>query len=132
VTDYYGVDARFGTLGDFVEFTHAARERGIRVLADLVVNHTSIDHPWFQAVRASRESKYREYYLWSDEKPENAEWADQSVGDQGRSPAGCAAKYADTLPIMSSVSWPAKACIRCTYSEPPRRSSRNSWSCSSR
>jgi maltose alpha-D-glucosyltransferase/alpha-amylase len=72
VTDYYGVDARLGTLGEFVEFTHAARERGIRVLADLVVNHTSIDHPWFQAARGSRESKYREYYLWSDEKPANA------------------------------------------------------------
>ncbi|MGE3178259.1 MAG: alpha-amylase family protein [Vicinamibacterales bacterium] len=72
VTDFYNVDSRLGTLGDFVEFTRAARERGIRVLADLVVNHTSVDHPWFQAAREDRDSMYRDYYLWSDEKPEDA------------------------------------------------------------
>ena len=72
VTDFYGVDPRLGTLGDFVEFTRAARERGIRVLADLVVNHTSIDHPWFQAARRDARSEYRDYYVWSEEKPENA------------------------------------------------------------
>ena len=72
VTDFYGVDPRLGTLGDFVEFTHAAHERGIRVLVDLVVNHTSIDHPWFQEARRNPESSYRGYYLWSNEKPENA------------------------------------------------------------
>ena len=49
VSDYYGVDPRYGTLGDFVEFTHGAKQRGIRVLIDLVVNHTSEEHPWFQA-----------------------------------------------------------------------------------
>lgn len=72
VSDFYGVDPRLGTLGDFVDFTRAARERGIRVLADLVVNHTSSDHPWFQAARLSRTSEFRDFYLWSDEKPENA------------------------------------------------------------
>src|SRR5688500_8361936 len=51
VMDYYGVDARLGTLGDFVEFLRAARERGIRVITDLVINHTSGQHPWFQAAR---------------------------------------------------------------------------------
>ena len=49
VMDYYNVDPRLGTLGDFVEFMHQARERGIRVIVDLVVNHTSIQHPWFGA-----------------------------------------------------------------------------------
>ena len=49
VSDYYGVDARYGSLGDFVEFTQACRQRGLRVLIDLVVNHTSDQHPWFQA-----------------------------------------------------------------------------------
>jgi alpha amylase-like protein len=48
VADYYGVDPRYGTLGDFVEFTHGCRQRGIRVLIDLVVNHTSDKHPWFK------------------------------------------------------------------------------------
>jgi maltose alpha-D-glucosyltransferase/alpha-amylase len=51
IADYYGVDPRYGTLGDFVEFTHGCRQRGIRVLIDLVVNHTSDKHPWFQEAR---------------------------------------------------------------------------------
>jgi maltose alpha-D-glucosyltransferase/alpha-amylase len=72
VQDYYGVDPRLGTLGDFVEFMHKARERGIRVLIDLVVNHTSDQHPWFQAARRSKDSPYRDYYIWSDTLPANA------------------------------------------------------------
>ena len=54
VSDYYNVDSRFGTLGDFVEFTHSAEQRGMRVLIDLVVNHTSDQHPWFRSERARR------------------------------------------------------------------------------
>lgn len=73
ISDYYTVDPRYGTLGDFVEFSHAARDRGIRVIADLVVNHTSIDHPWFQAARRDPGSKYRDWYVWSKEEPANAE-----------------------------------------------------------
>jgi maltose alpha-D-glucosyltransferase / alpha-amylase len=51
VSDYYGVDPRYGTIGDFVEFTHGCRQRGMRVLIDLVVNHPSNEHPWFQEAR---------------------------------------------------------------------------------
>lgn len=69
VMDYYNVDPCLGTLGDFVEFMHEARERGIRVLIDLVVNHTSIQHPWFQAARSDKNSKYRDYYVWLDNPP---------------------------------------------------------------
>ena len=72
VSDYYGVNPAYGTLGDFVEFTHAARQRGIRVLIDLVVNHTSDQHPWFQDARRNPDSKYRDWYVWSDKKPRNA------------------------------------------------------------
>jgi maltose alpha-D-glucosyltransferase/alpha-amylase len=72
VMDYYGVDPRLGTLGDFVELMHQARERGIRVLADLVVNHTSDQHPWFQSARRSEGSPYRDFYVWSDTLPANA------------------------------------------------------------
>src|SRR4051794_27885138 len=72
VADYYNVDPRYGTLGDFVEFTHAARQRGIRVLIDLVVNHTSNEHPWFKDARSDPESKYREWYVWSKKKPSTA------------------------------------------------------------
>jgi maltose alpha-D-glucosyltransferase/alpha-amylase len=73
ISDYYGVDPRYGSLGDFVAFTHAAKQRGMRVLVDLVVNHTSEEHPWFKAARDDPSSKYRDYYIWADEKPEDAD-----------------------------------------------------------
>ncbi len=73
VSDYYNVDPRYGTLGDFVEFTHAAKQRGIRVLIDIVVNHTSNEHPWFQDARRDPKSRYRDWYVWSDKKPANAD-----------------------------------------------------------
>lgn len=73
VADYYNVDPRFGTLGDFVEFTHAAAQRGMRVLIDLVVNHTSDQHPWFQEARRDPGSKYRDWYVWADRKPARAD-----------------------------------------------------------
>lgn len=73
VMDYYTVDARLGSLGDFVEFTRQARERGIRILIDLVVNHTSDQHPWFQSAIKDKNSKYLDYYFWSKEKPEDIE-----------------------------------------------------------
>ena len=72
ISDYYGVDPRYGTLGDFVEFTHGCHQRGIRVIIDLVVNHTSDQHPWFQAARSSRDSPYRDWYVWSDTRPSDA------------------------------------------------------------
>jgi maltose alpha-D-glucosyltransferase/alpha-amylase len=55
-----------------VEFLDAAEERGIRVIIDLVLNHTSVDHPWFQEARKDKNSKYHKYYIWLDEKPENS------------------------------------------------------------
>ena len=73
VADYYNVDPRYGTLGDFVEFTHGCKQRGMRVLIDLVVNHTSDQHPWFQEARRDPQSKYRDWYVWSKKKPPNAE-----------------------------------------------------------
>ena len=72
VSDYYGVDPRYGSLGDFVEFTQGCRQRGLRVLIDLVVNHTSNQHPWFQESCKDPKSKYRDWYVWSKKKPRNA------------------------------------------------------------
>jgi trehalose synthase len=72
VADYYGVADKYGTLGDLAELVRTARERGIRVIADLVVNHTSIDHSWFQAARKGH-PVYRDFYVWADEKPPNAD-----------------------------------------------------------
>jgi maltose alpha-D-glucosyltransferase/alpha-amylase len=72
IADYYGVNSAYGTLGDFVEFTHAAKQRGIRVLIDLVVNHTSDQHPWFRAARSDPNSPFRDWYVWSERKPPDA------------------------------------------------------------
>ncbi|HEX6343533.1 alpha-amylase family protein [Umezawaea sp.] len=69
ITDFYGVDPGLGTLGDFVEFIRTARDRGMRVIADLVVNHTSDQHPWFQDARSSKDSRKRDWYVWADEPP---------------------------------------------------------------
>ena len=71
VSDYYNVDPRLGTLGDFVEFMNRAEQYGIRVMVDLVVNHTSIDHPWFQSARSDPNSAYHDWYVWSKNKPKN-------------------------------------------------------------
>jgi len=72
ISDYYAVDPRYGSLGDFVEFTQGCRQRGLRVLIDLVVNHTSDQHTWFQEARKDPKSKYRDWYVWSKKKPRNA------------------------------------------------------------
>jgi len=69
ISDYYQVDPIYGSLGDFVDFTHEAKQRGIRVIIDVVLNHTSDQHPWFKAARKSPSSKYRDYYIWSKKRP---------------------------------------------------------------
>jgi trehalose synthase len=68
ITDFYGIDGRLGTPGDFAEMIRTAADRGIRVIADLVVNHTSDQHPWFQAGR-DRSSPFHDFFVWADEKP---------------------------------------------------------------
>ncbi|RXH20420.1 alpha-amylase family protein [Bradyrhizobium guangzhouense] len=72
IADYYSVDSRYGTLGDFVEFAHGCKQRGIRIIIDLVVNHTSDQHHWFKQARRDKTSPYRDWYVWSDRKPANA------------------------------------------------------------
>jgi maltose alpha-D-glucosyltransferase / alpha-amylase len=71
ITDFYSVDPRHGNLGDFVHFSREARHRGMKVIVDLVVNHTSVDHPWFQSARSAEDSPYRGWYVWSKEKPDD-------------------------------------------------------------
>ncbi|MDQ1644566.1 MAG: hypothetical protein QOJ50_750 [Cryptosporangiaceae bacterium] len=72
ITDFYGVDGRLGSHGDLVEAIRTARDRGIRVIADLVVNHTSDKHPWFRSARSSPNSPYRDWYVWRDEPEKEA------------------------------------------------------------
>jgi trehalose synthase len=67
ITDFYGVDPRLGNHGEFVEMIRTAHDRGMRVIVDLVVNHTSDRHPWFQKAKRSVNSPYRDYYIWRDE-----------------------------------------------------------------
>jgi maltose alpha-D-glucosyltransferase/alpha-amylase len=69
VTDDYGVAPEIGTLGDFVDLVHEAENLGLRIILDLVVNHTSDEHPWFREARSSPDSPYRDWYVWSDEEP---------------------------------------------------------------
>jgi maltose alpha-D-glucosyltransferase / alpha-amylase len=66
ISDFYNVDPQYGTLEDLQYFLDEAHKRKIRVILDLVLNHTSDEHPWFQAARADRNSPYRDYYVWSD------------------------------------------------------------------
>lgn len=71
ISDFYLVDDRHGSGGDFVEFMHEANKRGIAVLMDLVVNHVSDQHPWFQEARKDPDSKFRDYFVWSKARPKD-------------------------------------------------------------
>jgi maltose alpha-D-glucosyltransferase/alpha-amylase len=66
IADFYAVHPDYGTIEDVRAFIEAAHERGMRVIADLVMNHTSSDHEWFQEARSSAESPKRDWYVWSD------------------------------------------------------------------
>jgi trehalose synthase len=83
VADYLAVDPRLGDLGDVPDVIRHAHDRGLRVIVDLVVNHTSDEHPWFRAARADPSSPYRDYYVWTDDPageegttPEQWSWDD--------------------------------------------------------
>jgi len=69
VVDYASIDPRYGSFADFDDFMVEARERGMRVIVDLVANHTSVQHPWFQSARSSPDSPYRDYYVWRTDPP---------------------------------------------------------------
>ena len=69
ISDYQDIDPVFGTLADFDELLAAVHERGMKLIMDLVVNHTSDEHPWFLESRSSRENPKRDWYLWRDPRP---------------------------------------------------------------
>ncbi len=72
VADYYNINPVYGTMVDFTHFLDQAHRRGIKVIMDMVVNHTSTHHHWFRQSRQSRHNPYRNYYIWRDE-PNNWE-----------------------------------------------------------
>jgi len=82
VTDYYSVDPKLGTLGDFAELVHQAGNRGLRVILDLVVNHTSDEHPWFRSARSDPKSPYRDWFVWSKDEPTDRRQGMVFPGDQ--------------------------------------------------
>lgn len=68
ISDYRAIDPVYGTMEDFSQLVAQAHQRGIHLIMDLVVNHSSTDHPWFQQARASRENPFHDYYVWNDGK----------------------------------------------------------------
>ncbi len=84
VRDYYSIDSRLGSLQDFADFMAAAKERKIRVLLDLIIHHTSVEHPWFQAGSTDPTSKFHKFYVWREELPTaplpNPNFPDQESG----------------------------------------------------
>ena len=67
IADFTKILPEFGDLGDFVELVEAAHSRGMRIIADLVMNHTSDEHPWFQASRSDPEGSFGDFYMWNDD-----------------------------------------------------------------
>lgn len=76
IADFYSIDARFGSLEDLKELLQKAHDNGLKVIMDLVVNHTSDQHPWFIESQKSKDNPYRDYYHWADATPEKMpnEW----------------------------------------------------------
>lgn len=85
VRDYYQVNSKYGDLGHFAELVDAANELGIRILVDLVANHTSDKHQWFKAARKNKNSPYRDFYIWLDKKPKDSNKNVIFGKDQGNS-----------------------------------------------
>ena len=68
ISDYFAIMTEFGTMEDFDEMLETAHKHGIKILMDLVANHTSDEHPWFKESRSSKDNPYRDYYIWRDPK----------------------------------------------------------------
>ena len=80
VTDYYAVNPEYGTLDDFKRLLDEAHKRNIRVIIDLVLNHSSSQHPWFQSAMSDINSPYRDWYLWADAPQAWGKWRETPTG----------------------------------------------------
>ncbi|WP_114782450.1 alpha-amylase family glycosyl hydrolase [Botryobacter ruber] len=82
VTDYYGIHPDYGTMEDFKEFIRQAHSRNIKVVMDMVLNHSGVDHPWFQEAMKDKNSPYRDYYVWAHQNdPQTKEEGKIIAGD---------------------------------------------------
>ena len=104
VADYYNIHPDYGDLDDFKAFLEAAHERGLKVITDLVMNHTSADHPWFQAARSNPDSPYRDYYVWSDT---DEKYSDTRIQTYFNSPAS---RGKQKRPGNSRCPWIRRCC----------------------
>ena len=71
ISDYTAINPEYGTMEDFEQMVSLLHERGIKVIMDLVINHTSDKHKWFESARQSKDSPYRDYYYWADGRGKN-------------------------------------------------------------
>jgi maltose alpha-D-glucosyltransferase/alpha-amylase len=76
IADFYSIHPDYGNVDDFTTFVDQAHQRGMRVIADLVMNHTSSDHPWFQASRAEPDGPYGDWYMWGDD---DTRWSEARI-----------------------------------------------------
>lgn len=68
VTDYYAIHPDYGTMEDFKRFVDEAHKRNIKVVIDMIINHSSNDHPWFRDSKTGEDARYRDYYVWADDE----------------------------------------------------------------
>ncbi|AST91570.1 MULTISPECIES: alpha,alpha-phosphotrehalase [Sutcliffiella] len=73
ISDYYSIHEEYGTMEDFDRLLHEAHNRDIKVIMDIVVNHTSTEHEWFQQSKKAKDNKYRDFYIWKDGKENGSE-----------------------------------------------------------
>ncbi|MBM7644959.1 trehalose-6-phosphate hydrolase [Scopulibacillus daqui] len=73
ISDYFNIDERYGSFKDFKRLLTEAHHRGIKVILDIVVNHTSTEHEWFKSARSSKNSPYRDFYIWKDPAADGSE-----------------------------------------------------------
>ena len=73
ISDYQAIMAEFGTMNDFDQLLEGVHQRGMKLILDLVVNHTSDEHPWFIESRSSKDNPKRDWYIWDDPKPDGSE-----------------------------------------------------------
>jgi alpha-amylase len=88
VTDYYGVNPDYGTMEDFKALTAEAAERGMKVIIDLVVNHTSVEHPWFEDSASAKDSEHRDWYLWAEDTGQDTGGSSAASGGRAWHPRG--------------------------------------------
>ena len=119
VSDYCDIDPRFGSLADFDRLLADAHARGLRILLDLVPNHSSRAHPWFEESRASRSSARRDWYVWRDPKPDGSppnNWLAVFGGPAWSLDAATGQYYLHSfLPEQPDLNWRNPAVVRAMH-----------------